>query len=82
MDITLSPFAPENLASRGGFGSPVPREPAHLDTKAESGLSSAAASIYLFITAILHLVSPVFIVSRNCVPMVAFAAASPPAQGQ
>ena len=29
MDISLSPFAPENLVSRHGFGSPVPRQPAH-----------------------------------------------------
>ena len=25
-------FAPENLVSRDGFGSPVPRQPAHLHT--------------------------------------------------
>ena len=43
--------------------------------------SSAAASIYLFKTAIHHRVSPEFIGSRNCVPM-AFTAESPPAQGQ
>ena len=36
MNISLSPFAPENLASRDGFGSPVPRQPAHLHTQAES----------------------------------------------
>ena len=36
-DISLSPFAPENLVSRDGFGSPVPRQPAHLDTQVESG---------------------------------------------
>ena len=29
-------FAPENLASRDGYGSPVPRQPAHLHTQAES----------------------------------------------
>ena len=29
-------FAPENLVSRDGFGSPVPRQPAHLHTLAES----------------------------------------------
>ena len=29
MDISLSPFAPENLVSRDGFGRPVPRQPAH-----------------------------------------------------
>ena len=36
MNISLSLFAPENLASRDGFGSPVPREPAHLHTQGES----------------------------------------------
>ena len=35
--FSLSPFAPENLVSRDGFGSPVPRQPAHLHTRAESG---------------------------------------------
>ena len=30
-------FAPENLVSRDGFGSRVPRQPAHLYTQAESG---------------------------------------------
>ena len=29
--------APENLVSRDGFGSPVPRQPAHLHTQAKSG---------------------------------------------
>ena len=43
--------------------------------------SSAAASIYLFKTAIRHQASPEFIGSRNCVPM-AFTAESPPSQGQ
>ena len=37
IDISLSAFAPENLVSRDGFGSPVPRQPAHLHTRAESG---------------------------------------------
>ena len=36
-NISLSAFAPENLVSRDGFGSPVPRQPAHLSTQAESG---------------------------------------------
>ena len=35
--ISLSPFAPENLISQDGFGSPVPRQPAHLHTQAEFG---------------------------------------------
>ena len=36
-DFSLPAFAPENLVSRGGFGSPVPRQPAHLHTQAEPG---------------------------------------------
>ena len=36
-NIYLSPFAPENLVSRDRFGSPVPRQPAHLHTQAEPG---------------------------------------------
>ena len=36
MDISLSPFAPENLVSRDGFGSPIPRQPAHRHNQAES----------------------------------------------
>ena len=36
-NYSLSTFAPENLVSRDGFGSPVPRQPAHLHTQAESG---------------------------------------------
>ena len=36
MNISLSPFAPENLVSRDGFGSPIPRQPAHLHDQAES----------------------------------------------
>ena len=37
MNISLSVFVPENLVSRDWFGSPVPRQPAHLYTQAESG---------------------------------------------
>ena len=37
MYISLSAFAPENLVSRDGFGSSVPRQPAHLHTQADSG---------------------------------------------
>ena len=32
LNISLSAFVPENLVSRDGFGSPVPRQPAHLHT--------------------------------------------------
>ena len=86
MDIPLSPYVPENLVSLDGFTRPVPRQPAHLHTQAESGAnlrdfhpSSAAASIHE--TTIRRRVSPEFIGSRNCVPM-AFTAESPLAQGQ
>ena len=37
MNMPLSAFAPENLVSRDGFGSPVPRQSAHLHIQAESG---------------------------------------------
>ena len=36
-DIPLSPCVPEKLVSRDGFSRPVPRQPAHLHTQAESG---------------------------------------------
>ena len=36
-NISLSPYVPENLVSRDGFSRPVPRQPAHLHTQAESG---------------------------------------------
>ena len=42
MNISLYAFAPENLISREGFGSHVPRQPAHLHTPAESGAYSIA----------------------------------------
>ena len=35
--IPLSPCVPEKLVSRDGFSRPVPRQPAHLHTQAESG---------------------------------------------
>ena len=64
MFFSPSPFAPENLVSRDGFGSHVLRQPAHLHTQAESGAylpsSAAAASIYLFNTVIRHRVSQSF----------------------
>ena len=45
MIFSLSPFAPENLASPEGFGSSsVPRQPAHPHTQAESGAYSRDSS--------------------------------------
>ena len=37
MNISLSAFEPENLVSRDGFGSPGPRQPAHVHTQTEYG---------------------------------------------
>ena len=37
MNIPLSPCVPENLVSRDRFSRPVPRQPVHLHTQAESG---------------------------------------------
>ena len=42
MNVPLSPFAPESLVSRDGFGGPVPREPAHLHTQAEDSHKARA----------------------------------------
>ena len=37
MNISLTPFAPQKMVSRDGFGSPVTGQPAHLKTWAEYG---------------------------------------------
>ena len=37
INILLSPCVPDNLVSRNGLRCPVPRQPAHLHTQAESG---------------------------------------------
>ena len=37
INVSLSAFVSEILVSRDGLGSPVPRQPAHLHTQAESG---------------------------------------------
>ena len=86
MNISLSAFAPENLVSRDEFGSPVPRQPAHLHILRLNLVISYEIPPEFrggvhYETAIRHRVSPEFIGSRNCVPM-AFTAKSPPAQGQ
>ena len=46
MNISLSPFAPENLVSRDGFGRPIPRQSAHspYNTQVESGPYSRHSS--------------------------------------
>ena len=47
MNISLSQFAPQNLFSRDGFGSPFPRQPARLHTRAESGAYFRDSSRFL-----------------------------------
>ena len=37
INTSLSPFAPKKMVSRDGFGSSVPRQPAHLHIQAEYG---------------------------------------------
>ena len=97
MNISLSPFAPDNLVSRDVFGSPVLRQPAHLHTQTESGAylrdssrvprrrSLSPLSYFNSHTpsgqSRVYRVSAEFIGSRNWVPM-AFTAESPPARGQ
>ena len=86
-------FVPQNLVSRDGFGSPIPRQPAHLHTQAESGAyllrdSSRVPRRRPFIClkpphAIIGSV-PSLLLGHHaiyCVPM-AFTAKSTPAQGQ
>ena len=82
--VGLSTFAPENLISRDGFGSPVPRQPAQFHTQAVSGAYLQDSSrvprrrpfLYLKLPYAIGS-SPEFIRSRNCVPMT-FTAESPP----
>ena len=50
MNFSLSAFASENLVSRDGSGSPVPRQPAHLHTLAESGGHSPHSRLNVVLT--------------------------------
>ena len=56
----LSPCVPENVVSRDGFGSPFPRQPAHLHTRAEYGAYLRGSSRvprrrpFIYLTAIRH----------------------------
>ena len=55
INISLSAlFAPENLVAQDRFGSPVPRQPAHLYTQTESVLTDGIppefrGGVHLFI---------------------------------
>ena len=89
MNVSLSMFAPENLGSQDGFGSPVPRQSGHLHTQAESGAYLRDSSrvprrrpfIYLKPP---NAIGPVPSLSGHAIayrrPL--FTAESPPAQGQ
>ena len=90
MNISLSPFASaENLLSRDGFGRPVPRQPAHCHTQAESDWLALTYGIPLVLNDGVHIYDqpssgqPLLelIGSSTCFP-VAFTAESLPAQGQ
>ena len=87
MNISLSMFGPEYLVSRDGFGSPVPRQPAHLYTQAECGAYLRDHSRvprrrpFIYLKPPYAIGLPELIRSRVCVQM-AFTAESPPAQGQ
>ena len=48
--FSLSAFAPKNSVSRDGFGSPVLRQPAHLQTLAESGAHSLPSRLNVVLT--------------------------------
>ena len=51
MNFSLPVFAPENLVSRDGSGSPVPRQPAHLHNNlAEPGAHSPHSRLNVVLT--------------------------------
>ena len=50
MNFSLYAFTPENLVSRDGFSSPVPRQPAHLHTLVESGAHSPHSRLTVVLT--------------------------------
>ena len=54
-DIPLSPCVPENSVLRDGFSRPVPRQPAHLHTQAESGAYLRDSSRVSLLISILRL---------------------------
>ena len=85
--FSLSPFAPENLSSRDGFGRPVPRQAAHSKFSVRLNLVRTHGIPPAFRDGV-HICgkpppgqTPEFIGSREGVPM-AFTAEIPPAQGQ
>ena len=59
MNISPSPFAPENLVSRDDFGSPVLCQPAYLHTQAESGAYSWDSSRFPGTGPVVFIIVPV-----------------------
>ena len=85
--VSLSPFVPENLVSRDGFGRPIRVSPLILHTWAKSSIWCVLTKFLPFsatasaCTINRHGISPESIGSRHCVQF-AFTAESPPAQSQ
>ena len=77
MNFSLSPFAPENLVSRNGFGRPVPRQPIYSFSSLRLNLVLTHGippefrdGVHILVpTYIRHRVSPELTGSYNCVPM-------------
>ena len=84
INISLCPFAPENLISRDGFGRPVSRHPSyspHSGSRAESGAFSRGIPPDFRGGGHIFIPPYAIIGSRNCIPM-ASTAESSPTQGQ
>ena len=58
-------FAPENLVSRDGFGSPVPRQPTHLHTQAKSGTYLRDYSRFPRRRSFIYLISDIDLLQRQ-----------------
>ena len=88
MNISLSAFAPENLVSRDGFSRPVPRQPAHLHTQAESGAYLRDSSRvprrrpFIYLKPTYAMGSAPSLSGHVIAYPMAFTADSPPEQGQ
>ena len=82
MLFSLSPFAPEKLVSRDGFGHPVLSQPAHslhagrLNLVLSHGNPAAFHEGFHIYTANRYGISPEFIGSRYCM-MMSFTAKNP-----
>ena len=71
VNFSLSASAPENLVSRDAFGSPVPRQPVHLHTLAESGAHSPHSRPNVVLTYEIPPHTVLFVRRANCAPAAA-----------